>query len=126
MTTARANANPRGMTHPSAVMFDTTISTERRTNVTSDSGGTSVSWAANLTGIPASVQPGTSNEAIQLGAERGKTTYDVYIEAGHDITSADRIVSGSDTLNVLSNRDMAGRGRVLHFVCSKTEGVASA
>lgn len=127
MTTARAyaNQNPRGGTHPSAAMLNTTISTERLTSTVADSGGVSKSYATNLTGIPASVQPGTSTEAVRIGAERDTQTYDVYVEFGHEILTTDRIVYGSLKLDIAGKRDMSGRARVLHFIATETKGVAS-
>ncbi|MEM6259679.1 MAG: phage head closure protein [Planctomycetota bacterium] len=122
----RALANPRGLGGPSPTMLNTTISTERATK-TATKGDVVTTFAENLTGIPASVQPGQSREAVQIGAERGVQTYDVYTAAGQDITDSDRLVTADGLkLNILGSRDMAGRGRATHYICTRTEGVTSA
>lgn len=116
-----------GLSGPSGVMLNTTISTERATKTTSNAGGVSTTFATNLTGIPASVQPGQSREAIRIGAERGEQTYDVYTTDGYDIADSDRIVTASGlALNIVGGRDMAGRGRATHYICVRVKGVASA
>ncbi|MGB1226180.1 MAG: phage head completion protein, partial [Mycobacterium sp.] len=104
--TARTLSNPRGLSGPSPVMLNTTISTERRTSAVAGSGGVSVSYAANLSGVAASVQPGSTSEAIRIGAERGEQTYDVWVASGHDIVNTDRIVHGGVTMNIVGQQDM--------------------
>ncbi len=111
---------------PTLKMLNTTISTERATKTTTK-GNTVTTFASNLTAIPASVQPGQSREAIQIGAERGEVTYDVYVVDGYDIVDSDRIVtSDSLKLNIVGGRDMSGRGRVNHYICVRMKGVTSA
>ena len=111
---------------PSLKLLDTTISTERATKTTTK-GDTVTTFAANLTGVRASVQPGQSREAIQIGAERGEQTFDVYVLNGLDIVDSDRIVTAdSRKLNIVGGRDMAGRARCKHFICTQMKGVASA
>lgn len=125
MTTRSLN-NPRGLQGPSGVMLSTTISTERATKTTTK-GDTATTFTANLTAVPASVQPGQSREAIRIGAERGEQTFDVYVEDGYDIRDSDRIVTADgQKLNIIGPRNMSGRDRCVHLICTRTKGVTSA
>ena len=111
---------------PSLKMLNTKISTKRATKTTTK-GDTATTFATNLTGVAASVQPGQSREAIQIGAERGEQTFDVYVANGSDIIDSDHIVTADGlALNVVGGRDMAGRSRCTHYICVRTKGVASA
>lgn len=112
---------------PSPRMMCQTISTERRTEAKDASGSVSWTWAANLSSVRASVQTGSSTEALQIAATRNVQTVDIYLDAGNDITDKDRLTDDSTgtVYNIASQRDLAGRVTVSHIVGTVVEGVTS-
>ena len=112
---------------PSTRMMTQTISTERRTQTTDTSGSTSWTWASSLSAVRASVQTGSSTEALQIAAMRNLSTVDIYLDAGNDITDKDRLTDDSTgkVYNVALQRDLAGRVTVSHIVGTVMEGITS-
>lgn len=114
---------------PSAAIFNTTVTFQRPTETKDAAGSWSKSYAALNSGAsyPAAVQPGSSFEAQQLGAERGEQTWDVWVEHGLSLATDDRVITTSDygtlTLEVIALVDEGGRTRLDHLICTKFGGV---
>lgn len=98
------------------------VTIQRATAVADTLGGQSVTWADVYEGIPAKVVPVRGGEAEVQGREMTMRSFVVIIRHGYTITTADRLVWGSVTMNVrrVENRD--GMSRRLTLECEVGRG----
>ena len=93
------------------------ITVQRQTTVADSYGGRSKTWAAVYTNIAAKVQAVRGAETEQAGRRLTTETYIVTINRGYTITSADRIIWGTKTLNISTVQNRDGRDRRLTIEC---------
>ena len=103
-------------------LFNTSVTVQRRTETTDDSGGLTQTFATALT-TPMRIQPVTLTDAETAGAVRGLNAYRCYCAPGLDIRRDDRLqwtetTTGADvtrTVEVTGLRDLQLFGRVLQL-----------
>lgn len=74
---------------------DSTVDIQRNTTAVDAAGSVTDSWGRHLNNIPAVVQIRSGAEAVRYGRENNRAFGTVYVQAGLDITGADRLRFGS-------------------------------
>ena len=106
-------------------LFNTTISTQRAT-ITFDAGGSPIStYATNLTGVRARVQPQTGTDGVLFGTQRDQQPFTVYVAGGLDIIAEDRVIWNGKTLRITSPpKDPQAIGCILRLDTQEVSGLA--
>lgn len=74
---------------------DSTVDVQRFTTAQDTGGSVRRTWAAHLANIPAVIQLRSGAEAIRYGRENNRAFGTCYVQAGLDVTAADRLRFGS-------------------------------
>jgi head-tail adaptor len=93
----------------------------RRTAVDNGTGGSTTSWNAIASGVPAEVIMLTGSEAVQEKVLRGIRVFQVTVRWRAGLQPKDQLRYGSDDLNIRSAIDPDGRRERLVIVAD-TEG----
>lgn len=89
-------------------LLNTTIDTYREVRTT-DSGGSPVStFAINLSGVKARVQPVSSNEDIRAGRDFSKTMYRCYVPSDTAVLMSDNVNYLGDTFDIIEKNVYPG------------------
>ena len=94
-------------------MYDRTCAIQRRTRTDDGRGGGDHTWAALYSGVHCARQPAGATERERYSRESVVCTDVVYMDFISGLKERDRIVEGSDTLDIVGIRDMGGRQRML-------------
>lgn len=94
------------------------LTIERSTDGARDERGVPVQTWASIATVMASVQPLTDKDLMQL-SQGGPTaaTLKVYLLGTPDVTEADRLIEGTQVLQIDGKFDQAGAGHHLRLNC---------
>lgn len=107
-------------------LLDKTITTQRVTYAAdAHSAGGVETWAAQLSGIKARIQPMSSSESVRYGRESGRRMVRIYVKPGQDIRGDDRVVwtDGSTTryLDIVEIITPQDGDTITRLICEDTQ-----
>ncbi|MCC6580061.1 MAG: hypothetical protein IT440_06430 [Phycisphaeraceae bacterium] len=83
-------------------LLDRTLSARRATTVATPGGTPARQWQTHIAKLPGRVRP----RGTRAVGDRHLRLFTVYVDAGCDIVSGDRVVDGSIVMNVLAAQPM--------------------
>lgn len=95
----------------------------RKTTEPNDTGGSTTTWTAIATSVPAEVLGLTGSESVQEKVLRGIRVFQVTLRSRTDLQPKDQLRFGTDDLNIRSAIDPDGRRERL-VIIADTEGAA--
>lgn len=93
---------------------------EKKVNTPDGAGGFTVTWAVRDV-VWAAVEPISSREAIQAGAQSGTLLSAITIWYRADVTITDRLILGARTFQIQSYQDPTGNQVALRLLCIEVQ-----